>query len=110
MHTRDCALSEVSVMDPQGQPVYRQAPGSEAFQAAMERLVQSSSQLGNQEATAPSQEAQPPIKQIVIFYTLGYLQTEPGYFPCFKLTSSWLQPHIKLKNRRVVSISISISE
>ncbi|XP_039641503.1 apolipoprotein B-100 isoform X5 [Perca fluviatilis] len=37
MHTRDCALSEVSVMDPQGQPVYRQAPGSEAFQAAMER-------------------------------------------------------------------------
>ncbi|XP_034715215.1 apolipoprotein B-100 isoform X3 [Etheostoma cragini] len=37
MHTRDCTLSEVSVMDPQGQPVYRQAPGSEAFQAAMER-------------------------------------------------------------------------
>ncbi|XP_067470643.1 apolipoprotein B-100 [Thunnus thynnus] len=37
MHTRECALSEVSVMDPQGQPVYRQAPGSEAFQAAMEK-------------------------------------------------------------------------
>ncbi|XP_040916458.1 apolipoprotein B-100 [Toxotes jaculatrix] len=37
MHTRDCALSEVSVMDPQGQPVYRQAPGSEAFRAAMEK-------------------------------------------------------------------------
>ncbi|XP_029316837.1 apolipoprotein B-100 [Cottoperca gobio] len=37
MHTRDCALSEVSVMNPQGQPVYSQAPGSEAFQAAMER-------------------------------------------------------------------------
>lgn len=41
MHTRECALSEVSVMDPQGQPVYRQAPGSEAFQAAMEKLVKS---------------------------------------------------------------------
>ncbi|XP_034531344.1 apolipoprotein B-100 [Notolabrus celidotus] len=37
MHTRDCALSEVSVMDPQGQPVYTQAPGSDAFQAAMEK-------------------------------------------------------------------------
>ncbi|XP_070698840.1 apolipoprotein B-100 [Pempheris klunzingeri] len=37
MRTRACALSEVSVMDPQGQPVYRQAPGSEAFQAAMEK-------------------------------------------------------------------------
>ncbi|XP_032355767.1 apolipoprotein B-100 [Etheostoma spectabile] len=37
MHTRDCTLSEVSVMDAQGQPVYRQAPGSEAFKAAMER-------------------------------------------------------------------------
>ncbi|KAM4625194.1 apolipoprotein B-100 [Polymixia lowei] len=37
LHTRDCALSEVSVMDPQGQPVYRQAAGSEAFQAAMEK-------------------------------------------------------------------------
>ncbi|KAM3871405.1 apolipoprotein B-100 [Diretmus argenteus] len=37
LHTRDCALSEVSVMDPQGQPVYRQAAGSQAFQASMER-------------------------------------------------------------------------
>ncbi|XP_074517715.1 apolipoprotein B-100 isoform X1 [Sebastes fasciatus] len=37
MHTRDCAVSEVSDMDPQGQPVYRQALGSEAFQAAMEK-------------------------------------------------------------------------
>ncbi|XP_051252201.1 apolipoprotein B-100 [Dicentrarchus labrax] len=37
MHTRECALSEVSVIDPQGKPVYRQAPGSEAFQAAMEK-------------------------------------------------------------------------
>ncbi|XP_070776697.1 apolipoprotein B-100 [Enoplosus armatus] len=37
MHTRDCVLSEVSVMDPQGQPVYRQSPGSEAFQAAMQK-------------------------------------------------------------------------
>ncbi|XP_045919657.1 apolipoprotein B-100 [Micropterus dolomieu] len=37
MHTKDCALSEVSVMDPQGQPVYRQSPGSEAFRAAMEK-------------------------------------------------------------------------
>uniref|UniRef100_A0A672YEF9 Apolipoprotein Ba n=1 Tax=Sphaeramia orbicularis TaxID=375764 RepID=A0A672YEF9_9TELE len=37
LHTRDCALSEVSVMDPQGQPVYTQAPGSDAFKAAMEK-------------------------------------------------------------------------
>ncbi|XP_060918741.1 apolipoprotein B-100 [Labrus mixtus] len=37
MHTRDCALSEVSVMDPQGQPVYRPASGSDAFKAAMEK-------------------------------------------------------------------------
>ncbi|XP_071327155.1 apolipoprotein B-100 isoform X2 [Trachinotus anak] len=37
MRTRDCVLSEVSIMDPQGQPVYRQSPGSEAFQAAMEK-------------------------------------------------------------------------
>uniref|UniRef100_A0A3B5BD93 Apolipoprotein B-100-like n=1 Tax=Stegastes partitus TaxID=144197 RepID=A0A3B5BD93_9TELE len=37
MHTTGCVLSEVSVMDPQGQPVYKQAPGSEAFQAAMEK-------------------------------------------------------------------------
>ncbi|XP_067099220.1 apolipoprotein B-100 [Osmerus mordax] len=36
MHTRDCVLSEVSVIDLQGQPVYRQATGAEAFQAAME--------------------------------------------------------------------------
>uniref|UniRef100_A0A3Q1IGH9 Vitellogenin domain-containing protein n=1 Tax=Anabas testudineus TaxID=64144 RepID=A0A3Q1IGH9_ANATE len=35
MHTRDCALSEVSVMDPLGQLVYRQTPSSDAFQAAM---------------------------------------------------------------------------
>ncbi|XP_069573562.1 apolipoprotein B-100-like [Brachyistius frenatus] len=37
LHTRDCILSEVSVIDPQGQPVYGQAAGSEAFQAAMEK-------------------------------------------------------------------------
>ncbi|XP_070836043.1 apolipoprotein B-100 isoform X2 [Chaetodon trifascialis] len=37
MHTRDCALSEVSVINPQGKLVYKQAPGSEAFQAAMEK-------------------------------------------------------------------------
>ncbi|KAJ4940009.1 hypothetical protein JOQ06_029440, partial [Pogonophryne albipinna] len=37
MHTRDCALSEVSAMDPQGQPVYSQARGFAAFQAAMEK-------------------------------------------------------------------------
>ncbi|XP_022055118.2 apolipoprotein B-100 isoform X1 [Acanthochromis polyacanthus] len=37
MHTRGCVLSEVSVMDPQGQPVYKQSPGSDAFQAAMEK-------------------------------------------------------------------------
>lgn len=37
LHTTECSLSEVSVIDPQGQPVYRQAAGSEAFQAAMER-------------------------------------------------------------------------
>ncbi|XP_018553179.1 apolipoprotein B-100 [Lates calcarifer] len=37
MHTRDCALSEVSAVDPQDQLVYSQAPSSEAFQAAMEK-------------------------------------------------------------------------
>ncbi|KAM9341244.1 apolipoprotein B-100 [Symphorus nematophorus] len=37
MHTRDCAVSEVSVIDPQRQAVYSQAPGSDAFQAAMEK-------------------------------------------------------------------------
>ncbi|XP_041928257.1 apolipoprotein B-100 [Alosa sapidissima] len=37
LHTTECSLSEVSVIDPQGQPMYRQAAGSEAFQAAMER-------------------------------------------------------------------------
>lgn len=40
MHTRDCVLGEVSAMDPQGQPVYRQSPGSQAFKAAIEKLVQ----------------------------------------------------------------------
>ncbi|XP_037341646.2 apolipoprotein B-100 [Pungitius pungitius] len=37
MHTRDCALREVSKMDHQGLPVYKHSHGSEAFQAAMER-------------------------------------------------------------------------
>ncbi|XP_041827365.1 apolipoprotein B-100 [Melanotaenia boesemani] len=37
LHTRHCALSEVSVMDPQGQPVYGPAPGSDAFKASMEK-------------------------------------------------------------------------
>uniref|UniRef100_A0A3B4AKJ3 Vitellogenin domain-containing protein n=1 Tax=Periophthalmus magnuspinnatus TaxID=409849 RepID=A0A3B4AKJ3_9GOBI len=39
MHTTDCTLSEVSVMDPQGVPVYSPAPGSDAFKAAMEKSV-----------------------------------------------------------------------
>ncbi|TRY59658.1 hypothetical protein DNTS_027400 [Danionella cerebrum] len=37
LHTSECALSEVAVIDSQGQPVYRQAAGAEAFQAAMEK-------------------------------------------------------------------------
>ncbi|XP_065144413.2 apolipoprotein B-100 [Paramisgurnus dabryanus] len=37
LHTTECALSEVSVIDAQGQPVYRQAAGAEAFQVAMEK-------------------------------------------------------------------------
>uniref|UniRef100_A0A667Z134 Apolipoprotein B n=1 Tax=Myripristis murdjan TaxID=586833 RepID=A0A667Z134_9TELE len=37
LHTRDCALSEVSVMDPQGQPVYRRTSSSEDFQKTMEK-------------------------------------------------------------------------
>ncbi|XP_064809610.1 apolipoprotein B-100 isoform X1 [Oncorhynchus masou masou] len=37
LHTANCALSEVSVIDPQGEPVYRQAAGADAFQAAMEK-------------------------------------------------------------------------
>uniref|UniRef100_A0A3Q3AEQ2 Vitellogenin domain-containing protein n=1 Tax=Kryptolebias marmoratus TaxID=37003 RepID=A0A3Q3AEQ2_KRYMA len=39
MRTRGCTLSEVSVMDPQGQPVHRLAPGSDAFKASMEKSV-----------------------------------------------------------------------
>ncbi|XP_056122383.1 apolipoprotein B-100 [Rhinichthys klamathensis goyatoka] len=37
LHTTECILSEVSVIDAQGQPVYRQAAGAEAFQVAMEK-------------------------------------------------------------------------
>ncbi|KAF7201026.1 apolipoprotein B-100 isoform X2 [Nothobranchius furzeri] len=37
MQTRDCFLSQVSIMDPQGQPVYGPAPGSDAFRASMEK-------------------------------------------------------------------------
>uniref|UniRef100_A0A3P9M1Z9 Apolipoprotein Ba n=1 Tax=Oryzias latipes TaxID=8090 RepID=A0A3P9M1Z9_ORYLA len=36
MHTRDCTLSEASAVDPQGQPVYRPALGSDAFRTRME--------------------------------------------------------------------------
>lgn len=39
MHTRDCTLSEVSFMDPQGHPVFERAPGSDAFKASMEKSV-----------------------------------------------------------------------
>ncbi|KAM9777528.1 apolipoprotein B-100 [Neosynchiropus ocellatus] len=35
MHARDCTLSEVSLIDAHGQPVYTPAAGQEAFQAAM---------------------------------------------------------------------------
>uniref|UniRef100_A0A3B4XVK3 Apolipoprotein B n=1 Tax=Seriola lalandi dorsalis TaxID=1841481 RepID=A0A3B4XVK3_SERLL len=38
MHTRDCVLSEVSIMDPEDQPIYRHSPSSHAFQSAMEKL------------------------------------------------------------------------
>ncbi|KAL1258348.1 hypothetical protein QQF64_011592, partial [Cirrhinus molitorella] len=37
LRTTECVLSEVSVIDAQGQPVYRQAAGAEAFQLAMEK-------------------------------------------------------------------------
>uniref|UniRef100_A0A3B4VLD7 Apolipoprotein B n=1 Tax=Seriola dumerili TaxID=41447 RepID=A0A3B4VLD7_SERDU len=37
MRTRDCVLSEVSIMDPQDQPIYRHSPSSHAFQSAMEK-------------------------------------------------------------------------
>ncbi|XP_057200382.1 apolipoprotein B-100 [Triplophysa rosa] len=37
LHTTECTLNEVSVIDAQGQPVYRQAAGAEAFQVAMEK-------------------------------------------------------------------------
>lgn len=39
LHTTECTLSEVSVIDTQGQPVYRQAAGAEAFQVAMKKYV-----------------------------------------------------------------------
>ncbi|XP_026789738.3 apolipoprotein B-100 [Pangasianodon hypophthalmus] len=37
LHTTECALSEVTDIDAQGQPVYTSAPGTESFKAAMER-------------------------------------------------------------------------
>ncbi|KAL4624223.1 apolipoprotein B-100 [Arapaima gigas] len=37
LRTTECALSEVSVIDPQGQPVYRPASNSETFRASMEK-------------------------------------------------------------------------
>uniref|UniRef100_A0A8C1G4P6 Apolipoprotein B-100-like n=1 Tax=Cyprinus carpio TaxID=7962 RepID=A0A8C1G4P6_CYPCA len=37
LRTTECVLSEVSVIDAQGQPVYKQAAGAEAFQLAMEK-------------------------------------------------------------------------
>ncbi|XP_048831185.1 apolipoprotein B-100 [Brienomyrus brachyistius] len=37
MRTSECSLSEVSVIDAQGQPVYRPAVGSDAFRVAMEK-------------------------------------------------------------------------
>jgi len=40
LHTTECILSEVSVINAQGQPVYRQAAGAEAFQVAMEKYVE----------------------------------------------------------------------
>lgn len=39
MHTRGCTLSEVSVMEPEGQPVYKPVPDSDAFRASMEKSV-----------------------------------------------------------------------
>uniref|UniRef100_A0A3Q2R232 Apolipoprotein B n=1 Tax=Fundulus heteroclitus TaxID=8078 RepID=A0A3Q2R232_FUNHE len=36
MHTRGCTVSEASTMDPQGEPIYSPAPGSDAFKASME--------------------------------------------------------------------------
>ncbi|CAL1576062.1 unnamed protein product [Knipowitschia caucasica] len=43
MHTTDCAMSEVSITDPE--PVYSPAPTSEAFRAAMEKSVHSQKYL-----------------------------------------------------------------
>uniref|UniRef100_A0A3Q2QZW3 Apolipoprotein B n=1 Tax=Fundulus heteroclitus TaxID=8078 RepID=A0A3Q2QZW3_FUNHE len=40
MHTRGCTVSEASTMDPQGEPIYSPAPGSDAFKASMEKSVQ----------------------------------------------------------------------
>ncbi|XP_035990966.1 apolipoprotein B-100 isoform X2 [Fundulus heteroclitus] len=37
MHTRGCTVSEASTMDPQGEPIYSPAPGSDAFKASMEK-------------------------------------------------------------------------
>uniref|UniRef100_A0A671QY56 Vitellogenin domain-containing protein n=1 Tax=Sinocyclocheilus anshuiensis TaxID=1608454 RepID=A0A671QY56_9TELE len=39
LRTKECILNEVSVIDAQGQPVYRQAAGAAAFQVAMEKYV-----------------------------------------------------------------------
>ncbi|KAL6477969.1 hypothetical protein MHYP_G00138040 [Metynnis hypsauchen] len=37
LRTTDCSLSEVTVIDAQGQPVYSSAPGAELFKEAMEK-------------------------------------------------------------------------
>uniref|UniRef100_A0A4W4GAX0 Vitellogenin domain-containing protein n=1 Tax=Electrophorus electricus TaxID=8005 RepID=A0A4W4GAX0_ELEEL len=37
LHTTECSLNEVSLIDAQGQPVYRPASGTENFRAAMEK-------------------------------------------------------------------------
>ncbi|XP_051941596.1 apolipoprotein B-100 isoform X2 [Hippocampus zosterae] len=37
MRTMDCTITEVAAIDPHGQPVYKQSPGSGAFKAAMGR-------------------------------------------------------------------------
>ena len=39
LHTKSCALSEVTHMDAQGQPVYEPAATSDAFEAAMAKWV-----------------------------------------------------------------------
>lgn len=90
LHTTECILSEVSVIDAQGQPVYRQAAGAEAFQVAMEKYVEQSIIFGIEEIPLV-----PSALSSIIFHSIMLFDTpfqEPSEFcggadnQCFHLS------------------------